>query len=357
MNESANLCKTAMKDQRQQNFCVTMEEEEDEDDVASRRKPKTTNNLLLERIPSEQIDQTNKENLTDQESNNQKNDSYKKESLHASKAKETRVRISKARSPKLGLSALGISVMSVRGKVGSTRNETVDLRLDSGADITLISEEFFSSLKDRPKVQQGMRMKLWQLTDDDCELKGFIRIPIFMYTSEGVCVETEAEAYIVPKMTVPILLGEDYQMNYEINVNRSLREGNSITFATSKWSIPCSPVNKTEDFRRLRSSAFLVASFRRNKIHRRNKAKRRRDKIRQTKEAFVVRATEDYCIEPQSCKNIRVNGPFGEDREWLLEREFMTNSKENFLVIPNVLLTSENPVIPISNVSYIPRYI
>ena len=41
-------------------------------------------------------------------------------------------------------------------------------------------------------------------------------------------VETEAKAYIVPKMTVPILLGEDYQMNYEVNVNRSLREGNPM---------------------------------------------------------------------------------------------------------------------------------
>ena len=35
----------------------------------------------------------------------------------------------------------------------------------------------------------------------------------------------------------------------------------------------------------------------------------------------------------------------------------MTNSKENFLVTPNMLFTSKNPVIPISNVSYVPRYV
>ena len=71
----------------------------------------------------------------------------------------------------------------------------------------------------------------------------------------------------------------------------------------------------------------------------------------------MIRATEDTYIEPQSCKNIQVNGPFDDDREWLLEKEFMTNSKENFLITPNVLFTSRNPVVPISNVSYTPRYV
>ena len=243
-------------------FSVNIEEEEDIDELAAKKKPKSINNQLLE-----QVDQANEEKQLDQETRNLEKDVLKDEKLQTHRTKEIRVQISKVRSSKSGQSALGISVMSVKGKVGCPMNKIVDLRLDSGADITLISEEFFASLKNQPKIQQGMRMKLWQLTDDNCELKGFVRIPIFMQTNDGICIETEAEAYIVPKMTVPILLGEDYQMNYEIKVNRSLKEGNTITIASSNWSVPCSPVDKTEDFRRLQSSAFLVASFQRNKIH------------------------------------------------------------------------------------------
>ena len=118
----------------------------------------------------------------------------------------------------------------MKGRVGSTRNASTDLRLDSCADITLISADYLSSLRDKPAVQQGMRMKLWQLTDKDCELGGFVRIPIIVETREGQTIEMEAEAYIVPNMTVPILLGEDFQLTYEISVSRSTSEGTIIAF-------------------------------------------------------------------------------------------------------------------------------
>lgn len=83
--------------------------------------------------------------------------------------------------------------------------------MDSCTDITLISSEFYDSLVTKPKIKQGMRMQLWQLTDKDSKLRGFVRIPIFMVTDDGEVIETEAEAYIVPNMTVSTLLGEDYR--------------------------------------------------------------------------------------------------------------------------------------------------
>jgi hypothetical protein len=46
----------------------------------------------------------------------------------------------------------------------------------------------------------------------------------------GQLIESEAEAYMVPHMTVPILLGEDYQTNYEIGVLRSIEEGLMVNF-------------------------------------------------------------------------------------------------------------------------------
>ena len=61
-------------------------------------------------------------------------------------------------------------------------------------------------------------MRLWQLTDKDSQLKGFVRIPIYMTMVDGDILETEAEAYVVPNMTVPILLDKDYQQSYKLSV-------------------------------------------------------------------------------------------------------------------------------------------
>ena len=46
-----------------------------------------------------------------------------------------------------------------------------------------------------------------------------------MQSEEGILLESEAEAYIVPGMTVPILLGEDFQLNYEVGVTRNVELG------------------------------------------------------------------------------------------------------------------------------------
>ena len=80
----------------------------------------------------------------------------------------------KKRQSPPGMSSLGISVLSTKGWVAGLDNSKIDLQLDSCADVTLISEEFFNTLKNAPRVQQGMRMKLWQLTDKNEKLKGYV---------------------------------------------------------------------------------------------------------------------------------------------------------------------------------------
>ena len=72
------------------------------------------------------------------------------------------------------MSAVGISILSARGFAGSLKKAEMDLRLDSCADITLISHEFYESLVSKPSIKQGMRMNLWQLMDKDSKLKGFM---------------------------------------------------------------------------------------------------------------------------------------------------------------------------------------
>ena len=178
------------------------------------------------------------------------------------------VRISKKRFYPAGESSVGVSVLSVKGWVGNLDNSLTDLRLDSCADVTLISSEYYDSLKASPPIQQGMRMQLWQLTDKNSSLRGFVRIPIFMMTDDGTTIESEAEAYVVPGMTVPILLGEDYQLTYEVGVTRNVEDGPRIHFGKSGYEVPARQVERTRDFDRMRQSAYSVGRFIRNKLHR-----------------------------------------------------------------------------------------
>ncbi len=117
---------------------------------------------------------------------------------------------------KEGWSATGISILAMEGWVGWLEDKPIYLWHDSCADISLISEEYYKQLKNPPVVKRGAKLNLWQLTDKNAEIQGYIRLPIFSETVSGEIIETKVEAYMVPGMSVPILLGEDYQLNYEL---------------------------------------------------------------------------------------------------------------------------------------------
>lgn len=184
-------------------------------------------------------------------------------------------------------------------------------------------------------MQQGMKMQLWQLTDKDESLRGYVRIPIFMETTVGEIVELEAEAYVVPRMTVPILLGEDYQVNYEVGVTRNVETGTRINFAGTIHEIPAARVERTTDFDRLRQSALLVSKFARAKIHRRNKAKCLRRKIKFGVEEQTVHAAEDYLLKPHQSRKIRVEGQMDEDKEWLVQKNLLANANDSYFAVSN----------------------
>jgi hypothetical protein len=103
---------------------------------------------------------------------------------------------------------------------------------------------------------------------------------------------------------VDILLGEDFQLNYELSVTRNVEAGTYIQVGRSGYSIQATAVSPTKDFSRLRSSAYSVASFQRGKIHRRNKERKRRAKRKFGELKTTVRASQDYRIFPHMIKSI-----------------------------------------------------
>jgi hypothetical protein len=146
------------------------------------------------------------------------------------------------RNPKPGDSALGVSLLSVKGWIGSLGDALVDLRLDSCADITLISEETHAALINPSRIRQGHRMSLAQLTDKGIMIKGYIKLQIIMRTITGELIALEAEAYVVKGMTVPILLGEDFQVNYELGVYRNVESGSKIVWRNLPYEVEAAGV-------------------------------------------------------------------------------------------------------------------
>jgi hypothetical protein len=132
---------------------------------------------------------------------------------------------------------LGTSVLSVKGRVGNRKGPTLDLRIDTCADITLMSEELYQSLPNPPPIKQGIPIKLLQLTQEESGIKGYVTVPIYTMLEEGVELETEAEVYIVPGMTVLILLGVDYQLTYEVGLTRNMERGSQIHFEDWAYTV------------------------------------------------------------------------------------------------------------------------
>ncbi len=72
------------------------------------------------------------------------------------------------------VSAAEISVLAIEGWVGNLRNKRIYLQHDSCVDISLISDKYYNSLKDPPPIRRGTKLKLWQLTNKNTEIEGYV---------------------------------------------------------------------------------------------------------------------------------------------------------------------------------------
>jgi hypothetical protein len=86
----------------------------------------------------------------------------------------------KARTTPPGKSVLRITALSVyNGHLGMLSSPPIQLHLDLGADITLISEECYKAMEHRPKLQKGMKLSLFKLTNQ-AKILGYINLHVFM---------------------------------------------------------------------------------------------------------------------------------------------------------------------------------
>jgi hypothetical protein len=177
----------------------------------------------------------------------------------------------------------------------------------------------------------------------------------------GEIIALEAKAYVVRGMTVPILLGEDFQLSYELGVSRNVETGSKIWWKDLPYEVEASGVEPyvgRAEVRKLASGLTIHArSLTKAKKHRRDKARRQRKALRNGANEKVIRASQDYRIRAHECKLVRVDGDLNEDKEWLVKRNLLANAEDSFFSVPNTLISARWPTIPVSNMSDQPHMI
>ncbi|KAI0802960.1 hypothetical protein BC629DRAFT_1241952, partial [Irpex lacteus] len=233
-----------------------------------------------------------------------------------------------------GSSAVGVSVLSLRGWLNDSNAEETDIRLDSGADISLISAEYYASLTKPPKLRRGRKMELWQLTDRSSKIEGYIDLPVYLRSKDGELVGLHAEVYVVPGMNVPILLGEDFHLAYELAVSRHVEFGTTVRLGDTGWEFEAKGV-KRPMYPGVTTDPSRLASFVRAKLH----------------------LAQDIRIPPQTCVNVPISCPFDEGQTWLVEKGMIGDDRIAPLVIPNVLVDASYSRIPVTNTTMKARWL
>ncbi|KAF9486776.1 hypothetical protein BDN71DRAFT_1405711, partial [Pleurotus eryngii] len=214
---------------------------------------------------------------------------------------------------------------------------------DSGADITLMSEDFLGTITEPPKIREGVCMQLYQLMGS-AKVLGYVRTKLLVRTVMGKAVIFELEAYIVQGMQVLLLLGEDFQTTYELGVQRK-----------AMGQCEVAPLDRLYQLR-TSSSDNMDIGFRAHKAFTRQsflKGKHRVRSQRQLKgpsiEAPPVLACDTVHISLGCVFNVRVKAPFGMQETWIVEKMLISDKCNEFVSAPTTMISANHLYVPIAN--------
>ncbi|EJD44648.1 hypothetical protein AURDEDRAFT_65097, partial [Auricularia subglabra TFB-10046 SS5] len=240
-----------------------------------------------------------------------------------------------------GLASVGMSVLSAKGQLGGREEPIIVLRLDSGASISLIAEDFLKRMRHPPKVHTGLKITLAQLTDQSPRIRGYVHLPVRVKAADGTTLIFTAELYVVPGMTVEVLLGEDFQLSNELSVLRSVDSGTRVKVGDTGFMFEA-------------SSTDSLSEEQKRDIYRADGS---------------LRAWEDTLIPAETTVRVPVAGDLQQGREWYVERFLVPTTDEAFLTVPNTLLGTSTidagyaepgsigrrSTLPVSNPTKVPR--
>ncbi|KZV82221.1 hypothetical protein EXIGLDRAFT_627354, partial [Exidia glandulosa HHB12029] len=249
------------------------------------------------------------------------------------------------RQPPAGHSSVGISVLTAGGHLGSRVERPVLLRLDSGANITLIAKSYLEAMKSPPKIRQGMKVSIAQLTNNNPKIEGYVLMPIWIRATDNTWLKFQAEMYVVPDMTVEVLLGEDWHVNNELSVLRSLDQGTKVVVGQTGFTF--NALSTIDDLKPRKAADGRVYAD------------------------GAVRAWKDVTIPAESWADVEVAGDLQQGREWYVERALVPLPDGQYLTVPNAFLSlhtedagcaepgsiARRSVLPVCNPTRVPRVV
>jgi hypothetical protein len=90
--------------------------------------------------------------------------------------------------------------------------------VDSGSDITLISQKLLTKILNKVQLRQGPKINSVQVTGN-ASISGYVDIDLYFHTPDGP-VKINVEAYVVKSMSTPFILGKDFADQCSISVIR-----------------------------------------------------------------------------------------------------------------------------------------
>ena len=257
-----------------------------------------------------------------------------------------------ARPP--GCSFLGAHAMETSGSLNDPEAKSIPIIIDSGSDITLISQKTIDQMTKPAKIRTGQRIKLIQVTGNTT-ITGYITVDIYFETKEGP-VLIKVDAYVVKGMSAQFILGNDFADQYSISLLReegrsTLLFGKSGRFTEVHNSVTTALLDEDGHAFKVRARPDITSKVLKAKAHRKSqKAKRR---LTQRLKDNSVRTISSVSIAPESMKLVEVQANFADNSDRLIvEKRLTTNGgPEDIYGCADTLITKESPFIHISNFS------
>ena len=256
-----------------------------------------------------------------------------------------------ARPP--GCSFLGAKAIAMKVNLVKENQNPSTMIIDSGSDITLISEKCLKNLENPPKTKTGQKINLFQLTGTTA-ITGYINLPVYFTTTEGL-VRMDIEAYVVKGMTTPLILGNDFADQFELSLIR--RDSQTrLLLGDSRRSVPVE--NSTTPFIDEQGKKFQVhhipeadSKCFRVIAHKRQKRLRRKRNIQANDPA--IRAAQSVVIPPETVKNVKLSTINLDGKEFHYAERLLNSQRtvEDCYGPPDSIISSSNPFLPIANFS------
>jgi hypothetical protein len=198
-------------------------------------------------------------------------------------------------------------------------------------------------------MKRGLKMNLYQLTDST-KIVGYVLLELWTKDIRHNWVCMEVEVYVVPGMQVPLLLGEDFMINYELNVYHRAK-GSTIEIGSTGCALPARMATKAHNpgVFQVEPRTKPVAHWIKAKLHRKRHTKMKKEP------STVVRNCHEFTIKPHSILRVLVSGDFREAEDWFVEQTFIERGMDQYLSVPPTMLSSSEPYLPVTNLTNFPQ--